>query len=80
MKNIQKYNSIFTKTFSISEDLLKDLKYQEITEWDSVGHMGLIAEIESSFEVELEIDDIIDFSSYAKGKEILEKYNIDLSK
>ncbi|SVD66849.1 uncharacterized protein METZ01_LOCUS419703 [marine metagenome] len=26
----------------------------------------------------MEMDDIIDFSSYEKGKEIIKKYNIDI--
>jgi acyl carrier protein len=47
-------------------------------EWDSVGHMGLIAEIEEAFDIELEMDDVIDFSSYVKGKDILKKYNIEV--
>ena len=55
-----------------------NLKYQSIDEWDSVGHMGLIAEIEEAFGIELEMDDVIDFSSYVKGKEILKKYNVEI--
>ena len=38
--------------------------------------MGLIAELEDAFDISLEMDDIIDFSSYEKGKEILEKYEL----
>ena len=51
-----------------------DLKYESIDEWDSIGHMGLIAELEDAFDISIEMDDIIDFSSYEKGKEILTKY------
>ena len=40
--------------------------------------MGLIAELEEAFEIELVIDDVIDFSSYIKGKEILKKYKIEI--
>ena len=40
--------------------------------------MGLIAEIEEAFDIELEMDDVIDFSSYEKGKGILKKYNIEI--
>jgi acyl carrier protein len=78
MKNLDKYNQAFIDTFSITDSALKDLKYQEITEWDSVGHMHLMSSLEEKFEIELEIDDIIDFSSYSKGVEILAKYNITL--
>ena len=47
-------------------------------EWDSVGHMGLMAEIEEAFDIQLEMDDVIDFGSYDKGKEILKKYNVEI--
>jgi acyl carrier protein len=77
MEKLQIYNSAFIETFGIEEQKLKQLKYQDIVEWDSVGHMSLMATLEDAFKIEMEIDDIIDFSSYEKGKEILTKYNIN---
>jgi acyl carrier protein len=74
--NLSTYNSVFLDSFGINQELLKDLKYQDIPEWDSVGHMGLMGSLEEAFKIEMEIDDIIDFSSYKKGMEILLKYNI----
>ena len=73
------YNNAFTESFGISEDKLSGLKYQDILEWDSVGHMALMSSIEEAFDIEMEIDDIIDFSSYQKGKEILVKYKISFN-
>ena len=58
------------------QNLGSDLKYESIQEWDSIGHMALIAELEDSFEISMEMDDIIDFSSYEKGIEIMKKYDI----
>ena len=79
MDNINKYNQGFITAFEIDDKILVDeLKYESIPEWDSIGHMGLIAELEDSFDISMEMDDIIDFSSYEKGKEILKKYNIDI--
>jgi hypothetical protein len=40
--------------------------------------MGLIAAMEETFDLTLETDDIIDFSSYENGKQILNKYKIDI--
>jgi len=74
--NLIIYNSAFMQSFGINESQLSELKYQDIVEWDSVGHMGLMSSLEEAFKIEMEIDDIIDFSSYKKGKEILSKYNI----
>jgi len=78
MTNLEKYNKAFCQSFSIDEEkiLNANLEYNSIPEWDSVGHMGLIAEIEDAFNIQLEMDDVIDFSSYNKGKELLEKYKI----
>lgn len=78
MTNLEKYNEAFMKTFEINEEKLVDLKYQDVEAWDSIGHMNLVAELEDTFDIELETDDIIDFSSYEKGKEILKKYNVEL--
>lgn len=76
MSNLEKYNKTFCDTFEITEDKLAGLKYQAIELWDSVGHMSLVAALEEAFDIMMETDDIIDFSSYEKGKEILKKYDI----
>ena len=50
MSNLEKYNQSFIKALSITEDKLEDsLNYQDIPEWDSVGHMSLVAELEDNF-------------------------------
>lgn len=73
MSSLEKYNNAFIETFEVSEDQLANLKYQDIEAWDSVGHMGLIAALEDAFDIMMDTDDIIDFNSYIKGKEILAK-------
>lgn len=73
MSNLGKYNNAFIESFEIGEDQLTGLKYQDIPAWDSVGHMGLIAALEDSFDIMMDTDDIIDLSSYEKGMEILAK-------
>ena len=73
MSNLEKYNKAFTETFEITEDKLPGLKYQDIAAWDSVGHMTLIAALEDAFDIMMDTDDVIDLSSYEKGKEILQK-------
>ena len=77
MANKEKYDGAFMESFSIPIESLNDgLAYQSIRDWDSIGHLGLIAELEDVFDISLETDDIIDFSSYEKGKEILAKYGV----
>jgi|TARA_B100001093_G_C26816877_1_gene1010127 acyl carrier protein len=76
MENLKKYDESFIKTFAIKKKELSNLEYNKIESWDSIGHMTLISELEESFKISIETDDIIDFSSYQKGKEILKKYKI----
>ena len=73
MTNLEKYNNAFTESLEITEEELSGLKYQDIEIWDSVGHMRLVSAIEEAFDIMMDTDDIIDFSSYEKGKEILSK-------
>jgi acyl carrier protein len=78
MSNLEKYNDTFVKTFGIIQEKLPDLEFNTCVEWDSVGHMELIAVLEDAFDIMFEMDDIIDLSSYKKGMEILLKYNVKI--
>lgn len=75
---IDKYKNAFKETFLVEDNQLEALKYQSIDNWDSVGHMGLMAALEDAFDIELDIDDIIDFSSFDVGKKVLAKYGVKL--
>jgi len=78
MDDLEKYNNAFIEVLGVEPSELPALAYQSVAMWDSVGHMGLMVVIEEAFGIMLETDDIIDFSSYEKGKEILAKYNVGL--
>jgi acyl carrier protein len=79
MENLEKYKAVFMESFDIDETKLNEsLTYQSIPVWDSVGHMGMIAGLEDTFNIMMETEDIIEFSSYEKGKEILAKYKITI--
>ncbi len=76
--NIEKYQNAFMESFNIDKSMLnEELKYESIPEWDSVGHMTMISNLEEVFDIVMEMDNIIDFSSVEIGKEILKKYKID---
>ena len=77
-KLIEKYDKVFIKSFKIKKEKLKKLKYNSIPQWDSVGHMTMIGTLEETFKITMEMDDIIDFSSYEFGKKILKKYKIKI--
>ena len=77
--NLDKLKTIFKESLNIDiESVVDELTYNSIPEWDSVAHMALIAEIEDAFDIMLDTDDVLDMSSFAKAKEILVKYEVEL--
>ena len=78
MTNLEKYVKAFTEALEVPENEVPALKYVESGQWDSVGHMTLIAALEDAFGIMVDMDDIIDLSSFEKGKEILRKYDVEI--
>lgn len=77
MTNLEKYDHVFIEILGISEEELPSATYKETEQWDSVGHMSLIAAIEDDFNIMFDADDIMDFTNYKTGMEILQNhYNI----
>lgn len=77
MTNNEKLYSTFSKALGISlEEINEDLKYNSINQWDSIAHMTLVAELETEFDVMFDTDQIIDMSSVAKAREILELHEV----
>ena len=73
MKNTEKYVNAFVESLHVPAEKVPGLMYQSVQEWDSIGHMELITAIEDAFDIMMETDDIIEFNSFEKGKEILSK-------
>ena len=77
MSNRSKYDQAFRTAFDLAEDApLADLKYQSIDEWDSIGHMALMADLEAAFDIIIKTEDLIKFESYVQGVDILALYSI----
>ncbi len=76
MSDLEKYIACFSDSLQVGASDLSNLSYQDIPAWDSLGHMNLMASLEEEFSIELDIDDIIDFSSFERGKLILERYGV----
>lgn len=75
-----KFGAICADVFSVEPgSITDDLAYNSIQAWDSVGHMMLMSALENEYGIMLETEDIIDFSTIGKGKEILEKYGVHFS-
>ena len=79
MDNLEKYKAAFKEAFEIDDEVITDaLAYESIPEWDSVGHMRLMANLEDAFDIMLETEDILDFASFGEGKKILAKYDVTI--
>ena len=76
MTNLEKYENAFIECIGVTREQLDGLEYQA-NGWDSTGHMSLIAVLEEAFDIMMDTEDIIDFSSFEKGKELLGKYDVE---
>ena len=80
MNTLEKYNAIFIETFQVEEsDLNFEFSSDNVEKWDSVCQLSLVTNIEYAFDVMMEPADIIGFKSYKEGKEILEKYEVQIA-
>jgi acyl carrier protein len=70
---------VFAKALGIDLAKVTDsLTYQSIPQWDSLSHMILISEIENTYGVMLDTDELLDLSSVAKAREILAKHGVNI--
>ena len=65
---------IFAEVFAIPEKTVNDaLTLRDISSWDSMSHMMLIARVEETFSVEFTGDEIADFRSVQDIREALNR-------
>lgn len=77
MTNIEKYNEAFLSALDITAaDLGAGCTVSDMAQWDSIAHITLVGNLEDTFDIMLDADDIIQFNSYESGKEILAKYDV----
>ena len=79
MENLEKYNNAFVQVFGAKTEELNDNYGKDtVEEWDSVHQLSLIAELEETFDIMFDPEDIMEMTSYAKGKELLRKYDVEI--
>jgi acyl carrier protein len=79
MNNIEKINKIFCEVFAVEESALSDAFNKDTVEgWDSVHQLSLTTAVEDEFDIMLDAEDILEFTSYENVKAILAKYDIEL--
>lgn len=70
---------VFTATLGLDpEPDWNDLRYRGIEQWDSVGHMQLVGEIEDAFGISLETSDVIGMTSFTEAVAILQRHGADV--
>lgn len=79
MSNIEKYNNAFVEVFGVEESALDaNFNKDSVDGWDSVHQLNIIALLEESFDIMLDPEDIMELTSYEKGKELMAKYEVEL--
>jgi len=78
--NEYRLKKVFKEALNIDESIITDeLTYNTIPEWDSISHMHLIDRIEKEFDLVIDTEDVIALNSFAKAKEIIKKYGININ-
>lgn len=69
------FESLFREALKLDDEVdVEGLTYQKVPQWDSIGHLTMVAKLEASLGIQLEVDDVIDFGSYEEGWQIIQKY------
>ena len=79
MTNLEKLNSIFCEVFSVDVSALGNgFEKNSVGGWDSVRQLSLSSSVEDEFDIMLDAEDILEFTSYENVKHVLVKYGIEL--
>ena len=79
MTNLEKLNGIFCEVFSVDAGALgAGFDNKSVSGWDSVRQLSLTSSVEDAFDIMLDPEDILEFTSYDNALAILAKYDIEL--
>ena len=78
MSNIEKLKEAFVEGLEIPMEEVETATMDTVEKWDSIGQMSLVAIIEEAFEIEFEPDEVMQFTSFEAGKNILKNHNIEI--
>jgi len=74
-EQIDTINKVFTEIMGIPKSELNDtIAYNSHPAWDSLKHLQLISELETIFDIEYDMDDVIAMENFALVKTLTEKY------
>ncbi|RNL93019.1 acyl carrier protein [Sinomicrobium pectinilyticum] len=80
MNSTEQLHQVFAKAFEVPVETVTDqLEYQGIAEWDSMSHLVLVSELESSYGISIDMEDVLEMGSVEKVKGILQKYGVEIN-
>lgn len=77
MSNIEKLKEAFVEGLEIPVEEVETATMESVDKWDSIGQMSLVAIIEDAFGIEFEPDEVMEFTSFVAGVDILKNHNIE---
>ncbi len=79
MNTTEQLHDIIAGALSVSVSKIDDqLSYQGIPEWDSMSHVSLISELESNYQISIEMEDALEMSTVSKVREVLTRYGVEI--
>jgi acyl carrier protein len=76
----QRLENVFRTALRLTGDVdVLALEYRGVPQWDSLGHMTLVAAIEDEYGIAIDTDDVIDLNSFAKAVTLLDKHGVTVS-
>lgn len=69
--------NLFSEVLELPADTdVESLKYRDISQWDSLGHMSLVAALEDEFGVQLDTEQVIGMSSFKVAIDMLREMGV----
>lgn len=78
MNNGDEITSAFRSAMRLSDTFVvrDDMSFDDIPGWDSLGHMNLVVELESRFDISLGMDDIAVIDSVKAAREVVARRQV----
>jgi acyl carrier protein len=72
----KRLEKVIRGVFPIEEEIIdENWTSEDIPDWDSVGHLNLIMEIEKAFDIKIEIEEMFEVEKLGDISRILKKKN-----
>ncbi|HLN95913.1 MAG TPA: acyl carrier protein [Flavobacterium sp.] len=77
MSNLEKYVAAFVTVFNVDPAQVgPEFTSSSVDNWDSITQLSLVTEMEDTFDIMLDTEDILNFKSFEEGKTIVAKYGV----